>query len=455
MTNLDIASTTRPVHPEQHMIDPNSPEARAARAGDAVDYQPAPFVEHVEPEPGAPPAAAPPAPAAREERRDPDQPPLRVDPRNAIYARTRETRPAAAPEARLNIEMMGLPEGVPVVERDEDFIDETDNTPRERGAVEEAVPRKAAHDPVQTDLLQHSAPQSFQLKVNGNQFAVSREDALRYAGLDEETARGIPDVAIARAAQINLAAEQRLLDAKQESSSARTAAPGGVGHQANVGQQPAPVQSPSPPEEDEEALLERVQIGEPAEAKKALDALIQRGVQRTLGQTQAQQTMQSMQREVDEAVDAFAAANKDIASDPFLGDAHMTAAVHEAVKELQEKVPAMVTPEVALKLRQNPGAALQAYQAARIDGAPLRRPSEIFDAAAAQVRSRFVSPQPARHDPPPAAAPASRVEEKRRLIQQPTRSDTVSMDATQGRPARRNPSDVIRAEAARRDRMRG
>ena len=250
-------SEGRALAPENHHLDPNSSAARAERAGGAApDHLPTPFVESIDADP-APiqPRAAPVTPAPEADPEAP--PPQRVDPRLAMAKRMREERERSRPGSPLNIDPESIPEGVDV------------------DALEEDQPITAGRKPtpaINTD----GGGQGLRLKVDGQEFTVSREDALRYAGLSPEDAEGIPDTALARSAQINIAAEQRLERAKQQRGGEPAPLPSGdhTGNDLrdNGSRQQAP-QPSSPPQEDERALMETIQLGDPEEALAAQNKL--------------------------------------------------------------------------------------------------------------------------------------------------------------------------------------
>ena len=411
-----MADGFKPIDGARHYLDPNSPEARASREGEnAPDVQPKPFADPAEPSLGAPaarPAARPAAPA--ETAPQDDAPKLRVDPRTAMFKRIGERTPRSTEGAPLNIDAASIPEGVGF-EGDDQISD--DAAPA-RTPIPPAV--QSQNPPVGNPADRGNAPQGYNLKVNGNHFSVSREDALRYAGLSEEEARDLPDVSIVKAAQINLAAEMNLTDAKAQRRSAPPAAHLADDHigtdQRANGSQPNQPLAASQPQEAE--LIEQIQLGDPEQALKAFDELSRRRQQ----QNTIVQRAADVQRGIQTDIESFAESNADIAGDPFLADAHRTALVRGAVEELRRVVPHMVSDALVPQLTTNPQLALQCYTAAMADGFKVKKPIDLLKDAADGVRERFGGKREQR-DPAPAPTPLqTRIEAKRALVQQPTRS---------------------------------
>jgi len=190
--------------------------------------------------------------------------------------------------------------------------------------------------------------------------------------------------------------------------------------------------------------MQRIQLGDPAEAMQAFDALSARREQARTYQSR----IQSLQQDVDFAVQDFGRNNPDIAQNQLAADFLRTIAVREAVDELR----GIGLPDHELQtLLNSPELATRAYNGARMQGLQVRSPAELFARAGQKVRAalNLAAPNPT---PNPSPAPLnSRIETKRALPTQPARSGSADVSSgSQPAPQPRNPSDVIASMRAAR-----
>ncbi len=427
-----MADAAQPIGAERHYIDPNSPEARSAAAGSPVDPAPSYPSDPVDPAPA--PAPTPPTQESAPPAPSPDEPPLFDDPRNAIARRAKE-RGGRAVNLPPNIDFDSIPEGVPL----------------EGQAPIEPAPQEPAPAPApsgQGNEPQRLAPAGeYTLTVNGNSIRVSREDALRYAGFEDEAhASGVPDASLVKWAQMNLAAEMNLEAARQAKRMARQGDPSGEHHATEP---PSP--TPAPQDDVRQRrleLMETIQIGEPEAALRAKEELDRMDFEALSTQTRVRERFNSAVEQVNQAVAEAASQNRDILADPMLTDVYKSAIARSVVDELQRVRPDLVTDVKRLELLNNPTEAITAYHGAIAGGHNVRKPADLLNDAARSVRERFVQGQSAA---PRHQAPASRQEQKQRLMQQPTRTDYAPQaPASAPPPGHRNLSAVIsRMRAAR------
>jgi hypothetical protein len=415
----------RHIDPQQHYLDPNGPENRAQAEGRPVDDRPSEVSDPVDPpssDPAPVTAKAPPAPP-----KDDEEPPLFRDPRDEIARRARErraqeegTRPGI-----LNIDEASIPEGVPIEGQEP--------------AAPPAQPQAAAPQdgpitpPAPPQQRQQAQDGSYKLTVNGSTFNVSKDQLLMYAELDEHDARDVPEPALVKIAQKNLAAEQALQAAKEAKRLARQAAP------ATEGEHHAPDQQSQPDADTRQRklqLMETVQIGDPEaalQAKRELDDLEWNERQ---AQTRLNDAVANAGRQIDEA---WKSANlADITGDEVKTSAFAGLLPRKLADEVRRVAPEHITDEVYQVLLNEPQRAVAAYQGALAEGRAVRKPAEMIESIASTVRGRFTQPV---STPQPTT---TRVEEKQRLMQQPTRTEYEqprSQDAQ--RVNGRDPSAVI------------
>jgi len=376
-----------------------------------------------------------PEPAADE----PEMPKLRVDPRNAIAARARAARAAANPDGHTApADRFNIPDGVRVEGDDDEAARLAEEADATRAAPQAERPRA----PVPATP---SADGRYSLRVNNNNFSVSREELLRYAEVEPDEAGDISDISLVKLAQKHLAASSALESAKAEAKSIRSAQRTQPGHMpgqdepnADAIDQPAAEGLHSL---SDKALIEKVQFGDSDEALEANRLLNQRQFERM----SMNDRLAKIDAEIGSTINSFGEKNADIVSDSFLESAHRASLVNIVADEIAANAKGMTTDMVA-QLKANPQLAMQAYKAARLDGLNVRTPTELFDAAANTVRTRFgKQPTPQREDqrdnPPPAA---SRTETKRGLLAQP-RPESASIGQQQQPARRQTASEAIRA----------
>lgn len=397
--------------------DPPSPD----------DAMPAPFNENVEPAP----AAAAPAPAADPEKKDPnDAVPMRRDPRADIAARARERREA---EAKETVETFGDMNAPPAgVGREGDQEPVNDNQGNDNLALGDDN-REPAPAP--------ETPKTYTLKVNRQEYNVPKDELIRYAGLTPEEAVGIPELSLVRAAQMNIAAEMRLAEAKQ-ANAYRPAAPDALPYQGEDQRQVAPQAEQRQPALDIKSAVQKIQLGDEEEAAQALLETVSAVTNERLAEQQAAQTWRSVQARIESDLQSFARENPDILNDEVLQHSHRSLVVTEALSELS-RLPG-VTREHVIEAMNNPTRTMQLYQAAVADGYAVRPPAEIFNAAAQKLRARF-GPAPSPHVDP--QQPDPRTVAKRGLVQQPAHNDSgnkASAPQQQTQDRRAVYSDAIR-----------
>lgn len=355
-------------------------------------------------------------PAPEPKPTEPELPREITDPRAAMAARFRERRDRAHAEAQ-NVD----PYAAPI----------TAHVPGQKP--EPAAEQATAPAPA-------SAAPNYALKVHGREFEVSRADLLSAAGLSEEDADGVPDKALIRAAQINMAAHNRLEEAKSFNQTARLTERAAAPPQAEPPSQAAAPIAPPAGEPSDDDLMERIQLGDKQEALQAFDAL----QNRRLANQQHQARLATLSQDVNSALENFARSNPDIVGNDVAMDFHRTLSVREAVNELRT----IGVPEHELaQLLNNQELTIRAYNGAREKGFNVAPPDELFARAATKARTalNMAPPQAAQSNPPPAFA--SRVEMKRALPSQPARSGSPALSAQSVQPAapQRNPSATIAA----------
>jgi len=382
------------------------------------------------PETGATTIVRQPAPdPAPEADEAPAEPTLVVDPRLALAAKFNRRRGEQHATAQI-ID----PDGPPVDAQQPGAIT---GTPQTEAARIQAGTPEGAPDP--------AADRLFSLRVNRNDFQVTRSQLLAAAEIDEADAKDIPEYALVKIAQKNLAAQARLDETKALSQTARLTA---RAPDDTTSEQPFQADArstpPALPADDDAELMQRIQLGDPAEAMQAFDALSARREQARTYQSR----IQSLQQDVDFAVQDFGRNNPDIAQNQLAADFLRTIAVREAVDELR----GIGLPDHELQtLLNSPELATRAYNGARMQGLQVRSPAELFACAGQKVRAalNLAAPNPT---PNPSPAPLnSRIEMKRALPTQPARSGSADVSSgSQPAPQPRNPSDVIASMRAAR-----
>lgn len=296
---------------------------------------------------------------------------------------------------------------------------ENGGQPSPHGHVPAAPPAAAAH-----------APQTFQLKIDGNTLTVSREDLLSYAEVSEEEAAGLPAKSLVNLAQKQLAATARFMQARHAREQAKTGVEPAL--QAPQTPQPEP-QRPQP--QDNSAIVDmvrEVQYGDPEVAAEKVAAIIGSQIRNNVAQEVRNTNLADMQQELAlesaHAIEAFQQHRQDIVTHPILASAHAGIMARQIADDLQQLVPDMMTPERYQAIATNPKTAGECVRMAILEGRNIRRPAQYMEAAAAELDQllgrQTPSPQPQPQPQPrgDAPAPQNRVEMKRRAPQTPARS---------------------------------
>ncbi len=386
-------------------------EAATANTHAVEDMNPVVVADNVNPPPGE-------APAQHQRQPEPDPAPSEptpvVDPRDAIAERAMQRR--MAEEAKFSPKDTNfVPPSIAYGQEDDDPPDDGQQNRNPEGAAREAA---------LSDSEGQQQPQAYyaKLKVNGVEIPVSRDQLLQYADLLDEEAKGIPDRALIKLAQQNIAAQDILERAKEIRRSAQLDAARGV---SNPGEatDPEPAanqpQHTSPKQDHLTAkdVAESIQFDDPEVAAEKLERLLQDKVEQARQVEYNQQRLAAIGSEVDQAIAAFARANPDLASDQVATDA-LTKQVER--ETLQELAKCGLTQEQLDGLQRNPHLIGPAYIHAVKDGYEIRKPAEIFAAVGSRVRQSLGRPAPASQ---PQAT--SRDAAKQNLTQQPNRGGPV------------------------------
>ena len=364
------------------------------------------FTERTEPLAPPPERSTDHNPVVATEKEDLVTPPLRRDPRLDIARRNDQRRAEIEMDTeRLPIESASIPDGVRFEGQDED---------------EPVVERQPERRP------QEEAPKAaYHLRVNHNDFTVSRDELLRYAQLEPGEDEGISDVTLVRIAQKNLAADLRLDEVKQAEQRLR-AARNSSSHQDDLDtlqpvRQSHQAQPTGTPAEDEADLIDKIQLGDKGEALDSLRKVISSVVD---GRTK-QNAIHTGDRQFAEAVEQFAPKAKEIFEDAVLTDLYASTTKREMLDELAS----IGVSDAELAMVRNNEALLQkAYAGAVGQGFKVRTPAKLLDDALAKVQQKIGRQQPSEAEPPAAQ---SRIEAKRGLVQQPARSDNQVSPAAQ------------------------
>ncbi len=358
------------------------------------------------------------APVEEAKAEEPAEPRLIEDPRAAIAARAAARRAAAHAEAE-NID----PDSAPIQAR----------TPGQQDETAAAIVEQASEQPQQRQTAPIPSPKPWTIKVNRQELNLTWGQILDACEMSDEEAEDVPDAALIRIAQKNIAAQMRLDEAKTLSR------PGNTPQDAQP-QQDQQTFTQDQPSEDEDDLIQKIQLGDASEARRAFDELFARR-QRADRQ---QQIAASMQHEVGDAIESFGRANPDIANDPVAADLLRTLSVRESVNELRERVG--LPEHECAQLLNNPELAVRAYNGARMKGYQVRSPAELFASAGQTVRARLNMAAPVGNSATPNPAPQDRLAIKRALPQSPASSGAANLSQAQARkpaPDARNPSETI------------
>ena len=318
----------------------------------------------------------------------------------------------------------------------------------------EPAPGPAAEQPTP------EAPAGYSLRVNNQTMMVTRAQLLQYADMDDAEAAGMPDRALIRLAQKQIATEQALDEAKQlrraaRMDSARQPMPGnepddesGAADAGNP--QAARRQNGVDPIKTVEAI-----VYEPPEvAAEALDRLMEEKLARYDQQRAITTRQQQIAGEIEASIMAYGRANPDLVANE---DATLLMSHHlnrEAVAELRNV--GAINEQEAQALLKHDHMIGEAYTAARLDGHRVSDPQAIVERAGQRVRAAMGLTQRAAPAPstPAAQQPVQqhqqdpRMAAKQQLTQQPTRG--APMPQTQQAPrnpqGRPNYSEAIRQQ---------
>jgi hypothetical protein len=284
-------------------------------------------------------------------------------------------------------------------------------------------------------------PERYKVKVRGNEFTMSKEDIIKTAGLKPEEAEGIPLPSLIRAAQINAAAQDYLTEARTAHKESRTAGLFSEATPAPANADAEPDEAPPPkrgtPDPDLIEVAQKIQFGDPEEAAAALDAILDKKLERR-HTAEVEKTTRNLTQQ---AVLDFQASNPDLFADPIRTDVLYVASMHEIKKDLMALGASKEDVDEAVA---NPAQAVEAHALARMRGLNVRDPDKILNAAATTVRQamRLDAPSPS-PTPAPQSADA-RTEAKRALTQQPRQATVPPAQAAQAAQPRA-PSSVVMA----------
>jgi hypothetical protein len=135
-----------------------------------------------------------------------------------------------------------------------------------------------------------------------------------------------------------------------------------------------------------EELVNDIQVGDKTEGARALKKALARGTGDTRGAVRAELAALKFEAENNAALQRFADKYPDLVQDEILGDAGQTAVRREIENDLKK---IGVTDEVLAPVRGNTQLMVRGYTEARMRGAKVRSPDEIFDATGKVLSERF------------------------------------------------------------------
>ena len=325
---------------------------------------------------------------ARNDDHDADSKPLPFvgdEERGAFYKRLRERtqgkRDAPPAADGINLQQAAAPFA----------LKEGDAPADDEGATVDAALRGPAEQAIgqQQPAQQQIAPEkTYELKVNGNTFTANRGQLLDLAGVSEDEAQGVPDSALVRAAQINEAARQRLIEAKSrqvsEPADRQAQQPhqaDGNGHNADGGQQDGQRSTQTLSEAE---LARLIQYGDEEEAAAAQREFIRREMRAE----QQTQRVSQVRMTVDQALQQFESTNSDLVSN---ADA-MEVLTGSAIAEVRDAlIKAGANPQHVANLSGQEATAVYSQAVAR--GTPLPPVAEILERAETKTRRLFNLPK--------------------------------------------------------------
>lgn len=343
-------------------------------------------------------------------------PPHVSDPRAALAAKFAARR-AAARQSIVPRSHVPSIDGDITDPDDPDYIAPMDDDDSSHGRSQQDP---AGQEPAPPVSSQPSGERRFSLKVDGNTFDVSLSELRRYAGVEDDDQ--LPEVSLVRAAQINLAAQSRLDEAKREREASKyrqTATDSGIpADEEPSASHDAQTRRSAKPGSETVDLVRDIQYGDPEEAA----AKIEQYLENRLTQRETTRTAQSIVEEVQSHIGQFGTENADLASDDLAAEAVKGLMVRGIVSELKKHG---ITDSEAVHLMNNPEIASRAYVGARAQGLAVRPMKSLLDDAGNMVRARFGMARG--ETPKPTATPqpqptTSRRDEKRTLVSQPAPS---------------------------------
>ncbi len=342
---------------------------------------------------------------------------------------------------------------VPAVDGDLDITDPNDpdyiapENDEQQGDGEnddgEQAPQPRQTAPKPADQRQPEEERRFELKVNGNTYRVTRDELIQHAGLEPADADGIPEVSLQRAAQVNLAAQARLEDAKRRSTQTRQSGAEQSGTPADEDQTPSDEQDQPrrarTPSEQAVELIRQIQFGEPEDAAAMVEDLLDG----RLSQHTTELSQHQIVEDATNAIAAFGQENADLAADDLMADSLKSQMVRLVVKELRP----FINDFQAQLLLNDPQKATQVYVAALAERRGVRPLQEILKESGDVVRQRFNVPRAQRQTPQDSQSrqpQSDRRNEKRMLPRQPAPSGVQQNQRQQPPQDRRaNASEVI------------
>lgn len=365
--------------PEIARLDPN------AKADDQI-----PAVEGDSPSPQPSADAPPPAPAPEGKEDQDAGPKMLPDRRAEIAARFAQHRDDDGTEG----------------EGEEEEADEP--PPPEEPAPEIKEPPAA------------EKPETFKIKVRGNEYTVNRAQLLQLAEVDEDEAKDYSPVSLVRLAQKQAAATEYLNEVRELNKGARTAAkrPAATPAATEADDDDGDLDAAPTPSDPYEEAAEKTQFGDTKEAAAAL----RKAVQSELNMAAQAKQSEKIGQDIDDAAAAFSEKNEDLMGDEVIGNLVYTQTLHE----LRDDLVKIGVPQDRIDLVRDVPTAVQAHKEARLRKMDVRSPAQILEAAGEKVRTRLNIHKPSSPNPAPAQSPVSdRGALKRSLPTQPVRASVT------------------------------
>lgn len=385
------------------VIDPNA--AREVAPGAPHDPS-QPDARRAEPAPQSPPAADDGEPAA----------PAYANPRDAIAKRFQERR--ATHERRFGGEAQAMGDPPFVEHGEREAAAEPAAAPAQAPAPAEAAPASAA-------------PAGYTLKVRGKDVQVgTRDELLRIAEMEPGEADGLSDATLVKIAQKQAAGLAFIEEGRNFRDQARVAAPAPAAPQAgdpSQQHQPQPAADAPSLADLQRIAIEKTQISTPEEAAEAWQAYHARRDAEARSERDAQSRMASEREVISRHVRDFEQSNPDLGSNPGAMRLLLLAATDEIANDLRG---IGVTDEYLRPALNDPQRMADALIQARLAGYSVRSHAELLAAAGAKTREYMRMPAPPGPAQQPSAAVPTRLDEKRGLQAQPTRSGHPTPEPT-------------------------